>query len=146
MKFTTFDLGGHQQTDGRLEHERLNQPVFERYDAVRAACQIVIVRRDKASSAFVPDQILQRQIAAPAQFGAKRAEPFLDQRNETAEAPVLSLFCHQQDGMWAIDARWALILRSGVFAASRRMRKRARGPSFETPRKRAAPQDEGVRC
>jgi hypothetical protein len=37
----------------------------------------------------------------------------------------------------------ALILRSGAFAASRRMAANACGASFETPRKRAAPQDEG---
>jgi hypothetical protein len=38
-----------------------------------------------------------------------------------------------------------LILRSGVFAASRRIAANARGASFETPRKRAAPQDEDLR-
>jgi hypothetical protein len=36
-----------------------------------------------------------------------------------------------------------LILRSGPFAASRRMGHKRLLPSFETPRKRAAPQDEG---
>jgi hypothetical protein len=37
-----------------------------------------------------------------------------------------------------------LILRSGLLAASRRIghKRRRSGPSFETPRKRAAPQDE----
>jgi hypothetical protein len=37
----------------------------------------------------------------------------------------------------------ALILRSGLLAASRRIGHKRLGPSFETPRKRAAPQDEG---
>ncbi|WP_461341838.1 hypothetical protein, partial [Bradyrhizobium sp.] len=36
-----------------------------------------------------------------------------------------------------------LILRSGPLAASRRLATGAMRPSFETPRKRAAPQDEG---
>jgi hypothetical protein len=35
-----------------------------------------------------------------------------------------------------------LILRSGLLAASRRIGHKRLGPSFETPRKRAAPQDE----
>jgi hypothetical protein len=35
-----------------------------------------------------------------------------------------------------------LILRSGLLAASRRMGHKRLLPSFETPRKRAAPQDE----
>jgi len=36
----------------------------------------------------------------------------------------------------------ALILRSGLLAASRRIGHKRSRPSFETPRKRAAPQDE----
>jgi hypothetical protein len=37
-----------------------------------------------------------------------------------------------------------LILRRGLLAASRRIGHKRLLPSFETPRKRAAPQDEGV--
>jgi hypothetical protein len=37
-----------------------------------------------------------------------------------------------------------LILRSGLLAASRRMGHKRLLPSFETPRKCAAPQDEGA--
>jgi hypothetical protein len=36
-----------------------------------------------------------------------------------------------------------LVLRSGLLAASRRMGRKLPLPSFETPRKGAAPQDEG---
>jgi transcriptional regulator with XRE-family HTH domain len=40
----------------------------------------------------------------------------------------------------------ALILRSGLLAASRRIGHKRPGTSFETPRKCAAPQDEGLMC
>jgi hypothetical protein len=42
----------------------------------------------------------------------------------------------------AAPEKLTLILRSGLLAASRRMGHKRSRPSFETPRKRAAPQDE----
>jgi hypothetical protein len=43
------------------------------------------------------------------------------------------------------DKYAALILRSGLLAASRRIGHKRPGPSLETPRKRAAPQEEEER-
>jgi hypothetical protein len=41
-----------------------------------------------------------------------------------------------------LNPNTALILRNGLLAASRRIGRKRLWPSFETPRKRAAPQDE----
>jgi hypothetical protein len=46
-------------------------------------------------------------------------------------------------GIFGLPKYFILILRSGLLAASRRTGHKRLLPSFETPRKRAAPQDEG---